>query len=183
MGNRENRRGNHAKPCEIRVWFTDFQASIRQAWRAKCRTATVPRLTGQSSGRLPWALATMNSYGRFVSIAVLCLMLGGCYEAFPQIKSASVTYWCEGKPQGSAQQLSQEQVAKLSAWLQNHRWGWHPIIATYAPATMVSLTHADGTASSANLMKQVLIVGQSQRSLSETESQELHSLIGGQKGG
>ena len=129
------------------------------------------------------ALATMSSYARFVSIAVLCLMLGGCYEAFPQIKSASVTYWREGKPQGSAQQLSQEQVAKLSAWLQNHRWGWHPVIATYAPATMVSVTHADGTASSANLMKQVLIVGQSQRSLSETESQELHSLIGGQNGG
>ncbi len=125
----------------------------------------------------------MNSYARFVSVAVLCLMLVGCYEAFPPIKSASVTYWQGGKPQGAAQQLTPEQIAKLSAWLQNHRWGWHPVIATYAPATLLSVTHADGTASSANLMKKVLIVGQSQRSLSESESQELHSFIGAQNGG
>lgn len=125
----------------------------------------------------------MKSYVRFVFIAVLCLMLGGCFEDFPQIKSASVTYWRGGRPQGTAQQLSQEKVEKLSAWLQNHRWGWHPVIASYAPATLVSVTHSDGTVSSANLMKHVLIVGQSQRSLSETESQELHSLIGLQNGG
>lgn len=120
----------------------------------------------------------MNSYVRFISIAVVFLMLGGCYEAFPPIKSASVTYWHEGKPQGAAQQLTREQFAKLAAWLEDHRWGWHPVTATYAPATLVSVTHGDGTASSANLMKHVLIVGQSQHSLSETESQELHSIIG-----
>ncbi len=120
----------------------------------------------------------MNNFARYISVAALCLMVAGCYEAFPSIKSASVTYWQGGKPQGAAQQLTTEQTAKLSAWLQNHRWGWHPVIAIYAPAILLSVTHSDGTASSANLMKNVLIVGQYQRSLSESENQELHSIIG-----
>jgi len=125
----------------------------------------------------------MNSFSRFVSIAALCLLLVGCYETYPPVKSASVTHWRGGKPQGAAQLITPAQVEKLSAWLQNHRWGWHPVMATYVPATLVSVTHSDGTASSANLMQMVLIVGQNQRSLSESESQELHSIIGAQNGG
>lgn len=125
----------------------------------------------------------MNNFPRFVSIAALCLLLVGCYATFPPVKSASVTHWQGGRPQGPAQQLTPEQVAKLSAWLQNHRWGWHPVMATYAPETLLSVTHSDGTASSANLMQRVLIVGSNQRSLSESESQELHSMIVAQKGG
>lgn len=124
----------------------------------------------------------MSNFSRFVSIAALCLLLVGCYETFPPIKSARVTHWQGGKPQGSAQQLTSEQIAQLTAWLQNHRWGWHPIIATYAPATLLSVTHFDGTAYSANLMQRILIVGQNQRSLSKSESQELHSIIGAYNG-
>jgi hypothetical protein len=125
----------------------------------------------------------MKSYARFVFVAVLCLMQGGCYETFSPIKSASVTYWYGGKPQSAMQKLTPEQIAKLSAWLQNHRWGWHPVIATYAPAIQITVSHTDGTVSSANLMKQVLVVEQKQRSLSESESQELHSFVGGENGG
>lgn len=40
------------------------------------------------------------------------------------------------------------------------------------------MTHADGTTSSAHLMRNVLVVGQYQRSLSKEESRELHSMIG-----
>ena len=129
------------------------------------------------------ALATMSKLSRFVSIASLCLLLVGCYETYPPIKSASITHWQGGKPQGAALQLTPENIAKLSAWLQNHRWGWHPVIATYAPATLLTLTHSDGTISSANLMQKTLIVGQNQRKLSASESQELHSIIGAQNGG
>ena len=128
-------------------------------------------------------LATMSKLSRFVSIASLCLLLVGCYETYPPIKSASITHWQGGKPQGAALQLTPENIAKLSAWLQNHRWGWHPVIATYAPATLLTLTHSDGTISSANLMQKTLIVGQNQRKLSASESQELHSIIGAQNGG
>jgi len=124
----------------------------------------------------------MNSFSRFVSIATLCLPLFGCYETYPPVKSASVTYWQGGKPQATAQQLTQAQVEKLSAWLQNHTWGWHPVMATYAPATLVSVMHSDGTASSVNLMQRILIVGQSQRGLTESESRELHSIINTQNG-
>ena len=129
------------------------------------------------------SLATMSKLSRFVSIASLCLLLVGCYETYPPIKSASITHWQGGKPQGAALQLTPENIAKLSAWLQNHRWGWHPVIATYAPATLLTLTHSDGTISSANLMQKTLIVGQNQRKLSASESQELHSIIGAQNGG
>jgi hypothetical protein len=125
----------------------------------------------------------MNNIARFVSVATLCLLLAGCYETFSPITSVNVTHWQGGKPQGAAQQLTPDQVEKLSAWLQDHRWGWHPVIATYVPANLLSVKHSDGTASSANLMQKVLIVGQNQRSLSESESQELHSIIGAQSGG
>jgi len=124
----------------------------------------------------------MNNISRFVSIAALCLPLVGCYETHPPVTSASVTRWQHGMPLGTAQQLTSAQAAKLSAWLQNHRWGWYPIMATDTPGTLVSLTHSDGTVSSVNLIQRILIVGQSQRGLTESESQELHSIINTQNG-
>jgi hypothetical protein len=55
-------------------------------------------------------------------------------------------------------------------------------VATYTPAIMFSVQHSDGTASSANLMQNMLIVGRNERSLFKSESQELHSIIGAQNG-
>lgn len=124
----------------------------------------------------------MDKFSRFVSIAALCIPLVGCYETHPPVTSASVTRWQHGMPLGTAQQLTSAQVAKLSAWLQNHRWGWYPVMATDTPGTLVSLTHSDGTACSVNLMQRVLIVGQNQRGLTASESQELHSIISAQNG-
>jgi hypothetical protein len=126
--------------------------------------------------------STMNSLFRVVSVATLCIFLAGCYEKFSPIQSANVSHWQSGKPQGAARQLTPEQIKKLSDWLQNHRWGWHPVTASYLPATLLSVTHRDGTTSSVNLMQKVLIVGQNQRSLSDTECQELHSIIGAENG-
>lgn len=125
----------------------------------------------------------MNSSCRSLAIAFLCLLLVGCYKAFPPVKSANVTHWQDGKPQATAQQLAPEQVKELSDWLQSHRWGWHPVMATYQPSRLVWINHADDTKTSANLMEMVITVGQHQRSLSETESQELHSIIGVREGG
>lgn len=120
----------------------------------------------------------MSPFIRFVPITVLCLLLTACYETFPPVSSAVVTHWQAGKPQDAAQQLSPEQIASVSAWLQDHRWGWHPVTATYSPGTLIVATHADGTSSRMNLMQNVLIVGQHQRSLSEEEGRALHSMIG-----
>lgn len=125
----------------------------------------------------------MRNVSRFAAILFLCLAVAGCYETFPPIQSASVTHWQGGRPQGSAQQLTPEQVANLSAWLHSHRWGWQPVIATYAPSIIIYVVHSDGTKTSANLMQKILIVGQHQRSISEAERQELHSIIGAQNGG
>ncbi|MFZ2268081.1 MAG: hypothetical protein WAV95_10955 [Azonexus sp.] len=124
----------------------------------------------------------MKNFSLLISVATLCLLLAGCYETFSPIKSANVTHWPGGKPQAATQQLEPEQVEKLSAWLQSHRWGWYPVIATYLPATLLSVKHSDGTATFVNLMHKILIVGQNQRNLSESESQELHSIIGVQIG-
>jgi hypothetical protein len=119
----------------------------------------------------------MNHLVRVIVATILCILLAGCYETTPPIQSASVTSWKSGKPQGTAKQLTDAQIAKLNVWLENHRWGWKPVLATYAPATLLLFIHSDGTISSANLMKNNLVMGQSRRSLSETESQELHSII------
>jgi hypothetical protein len=124
----------------------------------------------------------MGQLLRFASVAVVCLSLVGCYQSLPPIKSASFTRWHAGKARSQPQQLTSEQVAKLSDWLQNHKWGWHPVAGTFLPVTLISLSHADGTFSSANLMKNIVIVGQHQRGLSESESQELHSIVGVQYG-
>lgn len=125
----------------------------------------------------------MRKVSRLAAIVFLCLAVAGCYEKFPPIQSGNVTHWQGGRPQGTAQQLAPEQVANLSAWLNNHRWGWQPIIATYAPAIIIYVAHSDGTKTSANLMQKILIVGQYQRSISEAERQELLSILGVQNGG
>lgn len=119
----------------------------------------------------------MNPFLRFVPITALCLLLAACYETFPPVSSAVVTHR-GGKSQDAAQPLSPEQIALVSAWLQDHRWGWYPVTATYGPGILISATHADGTSSRLNLMQNVLIVGQYQRSLSKEESRELHSMMG-----
>lgn len=120
----------------------------------------------------------MNSFVRFVPITVLCLLLAACYETFPPVSSAVVTHWQGGQPQGAAQPLSPEHIASVSAWLQDHRWGWYPVTATYGPGILILATHADGTPSRMNLMQNVLIVERHQRSLSKEESRALHSMIG-----
>ena len=124
----------------------------------------------------------MNQLLRFASIAVVCLALGGCYESFSPIQAGSFTRWQSGESVGAPQQLTTEQIAKLSDWLQNHKWGWHPVTGTFLPVTLLSLSHVDGTSSSANLMNKTLIVGKYQRSLSEAESQVLQSIVGAQTG-
>lgn len=118
----------------------------------------------------------MHQLLRFVATAALCLPLAACYASFPPVASASVTHR-EGRPQGAAQPLSSEHIARLSAWLQDHRWGWHPVTATYGPGILIWVTHGDGSLSRVNLTRNVLVVGQQQRSLSTQESRELHSML------
>ena len=120
----------------------------------------------------------MSPFIRFVPITVLCLLLAACFETFPPVSSAVVAHHQGVKPQGATQQLSPEQIASVSAWLQDHRWGWYPLTATYGPGILILATHADGTSSRMNLMQNVLIVGPHQRSLSKEECRELHSMIG-----
>ena len=118
----------------------------------------------------------MHWFLRLVPIVALCLSLAACYASFPPVVSAAVTHRA-GQAQGAAQPLSPERIARLSAWLQGHRWGWHPVAATYGPGILIWVTHGDGSLSRVNLMRNVLIVGQHQRSLSAQESRELHSML------
>lgn len=80
----------------------------------------------------------MNPLFRFVPITALCLLLAACYETFPPVLSAVVTHR-DGKSQDAVQPLSPEQIVLLSAWLQDHRWGWYPVTATYGPGILISV--------------------------------------------
>lgn len=124
----------------------------------------------------------MSNFSRFILIVFVCVLLVGCYESFAPVKSANLTRWQKGKIQGTELQLTSKQIANLSEWLQSHKWGWQPVSGTFLPVTLLSLSHVDGSFSSANLMKNTLVVGKYQRSLSATESQELHSIVGVQIG-
>lgn len=124
----------------------------------------------------------MNRYLRLLVIPALVITLAGCYMDSVPVKSATVTQWQSGKLVKSWE-LSPEQVSKLTKWLLDHRWGWHPVIATYAPNKLVSITHTDGTTSGANVMAKVIVINQSQRSLSEEESHVIHVLLGEGAGG
>src|SRR5574343_1184887 len=125
---------------------------------------------------------TMKYPSRFAAILGFCLTVAGCDDAFSPIQSAQVMYWQGGRAMGAAQQLSAEQVAQLSAWLQGHRSGWQAVIATYAPSITILAVHADGTERAANLMQRILVVGQHQRAISEAEYRQLRSIVGGQNG-
>lgn len=125
----------------------------------------------------------MRNLSRLAAILFLCLMVVGCYETFPPVQSGNVSRWQGGRPQGPAQQLTPDQVEKFSGWLQNHRWGWQSVIVTYAPSIIIYMVHSDGTKTSVNLMQNVLVVGQHQRSISQAEHEELRSIIGAKNGG
>lgn len=114
---------------------------------------------------------------RLLLAAVFCIALAGCYQTLAPVKSAYLTRWQKGEIQIAEQALTAEQIAKLATWLQDHRWGWHPTIATYAPETVIWVTHSDDTQSPIRVMRTVIVVSRSQRSLSEAESQELHSIF------
>ena len=111
-------------------------------------------------------------------LAILCLLLAGCRQSFEPITGASVTHWRDGRALAPARPMSDAQVQGLSAWLRAHPEGWHPVAATHAPAISLSVTHADGSVSGANLMSATLVVGDRQRHLSAAESAELHALVG-----
>lgn len=119
---------------------------------------------------------------RLLLATVFCIALAGCYQTIAPVKSACLTRWQKGKIQIAEQALTEEQIAQLTTWLQDHPWGWHPTIATYAPETVIWITHSDDTQSPIRIMRTVIVVSQSQRSLSEVESHELHSMLGARNG-
>jgi hypothetical protein len=119
----------------------------------------------------------MKNITRLIVIFLFCFMVAGCYETFPPIKSGNITHWQNGKPDGSAQQLTTKQIANISEWLQSHRWGWQSVMATYAPSITINVEHEDGTKSVANLMKNTLIVGKHQRTISDAEHQALMTML------
>lgn len=111
-------------------------------------------------------------------VVAVAAMLPGCRQTLPSIQSATFTYWKNGKAEVSEQQLTPEQISKLSDWLQNHSWGWHPVIATYGPQAVIRVSHADGSVTAVNVMGSVIVAGQKQRDLSKTERQEIYSILG-----
>ncbi len=120
----------------------------------------------------------MSRLAHSVAVVSLCVLLAGCEETFPPIKSGEVTHWQQGRLQGTAQALTPVQAAALSAWLQHHRRGWQPVMATYAPEILILVVQTDGTEYGANLMPKVLIVGQHERAISAAEHNELLAILG-----
>ena len=112
-------------------------------------------------------------------LASLAIVCSGCYESRPEIRQASVTYWQGGKPK-AAQELSPSQVKQLNLWLASHRWGWHPVLASYLPATQISIVFTDDMKESANVMSSIVILGRSQRNISAEEHDELMGIIHGE---
>lgn len=119
----------------------------------------------------------MSWRARRVAITALCVWFAGCDESFPSIQSGEVTHWRQGRPLGAARQLTPAQAAALYTWLQNHPSGWQPVMATYAPEILILVVHANDAKSSANLLPNVLVVGQKQRTISATEHRELLAII------
>ena len=124
----------------------------------------------------------MKRITQFAFSLVLLLALTGCYVEAEPVRSATVTFWQGGRPIKSWQ-LNGKQVQGLSVWLQQHRWGWHPVAATYAPSTMIAIQHTNGAATGVNVMSKVIVLGQHQRSLSEEESTSLRALLQEANGG
>ncbi len=111
-------------------------------------------------------------------VAAVAAILPGCRQSLPPVQSATVTFWKNGKVEISEQQLTPEQTTQISDWLRNHSWGWHPVIATYRPETVLRVLHSDGSLTSINITGSVIVVGQKQRDLSRPERQELQSILG-----
>lgn len=99
------------------------------------------------------------------------------------MKSANLAYLKTDKLVAVPQDIKPQQLDKLSHWLQNHRWGWEPVLAPYFVDAILTIRHTDGSTSTFKLMKNLVIVGEYQLDISAEEYKELYSIIVLQNGG
>lgn len=125
----------------------------------------------------------MSNFFRLVIATMLCIMLNGCYVKMPPMKSASLAYLKTDKLVAIPQDIKPQQLDRLSQWLQNHRWGWEPVLAPYFVDAILTIRHTDGNISTLKLMKNLVIVDQHQLGISAEEYKELYSIIVLQNGG
>ena len=123
------------------------------------------------------AFKTAKTALRFIALAALSILLTGCYVKTEPVSHVSVMPLQDGKPQGQARPLSPQSAAQLSTWLAEHRWGWMPVQGTFLPALAITLSHNDGSITHANLLGELLIVGDYQLSLSAAEHQQLSAIL------
>ena len=125
----------------------------------------------------PPTFQTVKTLVRYLAAIFMAALLAGCYMNTESISQASVTQWQGGKLQGKAKPLLSAATAQFDAWLTDHRWGWLPVHGTFLPALTVSLTHTDGTVTTANLRKGSLIIGDYQLSLADAEYECLRDIL------
>ncbi len=114
---------------------------------------------------------------RCLAALFMAALLAGCTVKTDSISQASVTQWQDGKLQGKAKPLSPTATAQFDAWLTDHCWGWLPVHGTLLPVLTISLTHTDGTVSTANLRKGSLVIGDYQLRLADAEYEYLRDIL------
>ncbi len=125
----------------------------------------------------PPTFQTVKTLVRYLAAIFMAALLAGCYMNTESISQASVTQWQGGKLQGKAKPLSPAATTQFDAWLTDHRWGWMPVHGTFLPALTISLTHTDGTVTTAHLRKGSLIIGDDQLRLAEAEYEYLRDIL------
>jgi len=125
----------------------------------------------------------MNNFFYLVVATMFCIMLSGCYVKTPPMKSASLAYLKTDNLVAVPQDIKPLQLDKLSNWLQDHRWGWEPVLVPYFVDAILTIRYTDGSTSTFKLMKNLVIVGEYQLDISAEEYKELYSIIVLQNGG
>jgi hypothetical protein len=113
----------------------------------------------------------------------LSIILASCTLEVPKPTTVQVTIYKNGKPEPSANTLSQSQQNKLAGWLEKYNSGWSKSYASYVPVIEVRITHADRSVSVLNVRNTNHVIaygnfGQYEQEFNSTAMSELRQTIG-----
>ena len=124
----------------------------------------------------------MKNHFRYSVFLLLLLALAACKLDFPTAKYAVAQRFENGNVV-QTWQLDDDQLQRLSSWIDEHKSGWSKSYATYVPGTYIQMTNAAGKSSYINILTATTIVatyGESQftQSFDAAEVQRLLSIVG-----
>jgi len=116
-----------------------------------------------------------------ITIILMALFMAGCkFELSPPIAGTveSHTLGVQVRPVD----LTHDQLRALNEWFVQHRTGWSSSPASYVPAVIVRVRHADSTVSVINVLSTMVVVnshdGQYAQQLPPDELAALRRIIG-----